>query len=62
MRVEPGEGIVLHPHVELVATRPSTCTSWRIDHVRDDDGADLVMLRDPWGLPIQLALRAAPML
>jgi hypothetical protein len=34
----------------------------RIDHVRYDDGAYLVMLRDPWGLPIQLAHRATPML
>ncbi len=34
----------------------------RIDQVRYDDGAYLVMLRDPWGLPIQLARRATPML
>lgn len=34
----------------------------RIDQVRYDDGSYLVMLRDPWGLPIQLARRATPML
>lgn len=34
----------------------------RIEHVRYDDGSYLVMLRDPWGLPIQLARRTTPML
>lgn len=34
----------------------------RVDEVRYDDGSYLVMLRDPWGLPIQLARRATPML
>ena len=34
----------------------------RVDEVRYDDGSYLVMLRDPWGLPIQLARRATPLL
>ena len=29
---------------------------------RDVDGSHLIMLRDPWGLPLQLARRAVPML
>jgi glyoxylase I family protein len=33
-----------------------------VDEVRKDDGSVLLMLRDPWGLAIQLCQRAAPML
>ena len=34
----------------------------RVDSVSYPDGSYLVMLRDPWGLPIQLARRGTPML
>jgi len=34
----------------------------RVDDVRYPDGSYLVMLRDPWGLPIQLARRGTPMI
>jgi glyoxylase I family protein len=33
-----------------------------VDQVTFDDGSYLVMLRDPWGLSVQLARRATPML
>lgn len=33
-----------------------------IEHLHGTDGSHLVMMRDPWGLPIQLARRAVPML
>ncbi|MGI8672177.1 MAG: VOC family protein [Luteitalea sp.] len=33
-----------------------------VEHLRQPDGSHLVMLRDPWGLPIQLARRTVPML
>ncbi len=33
-----------------------------VEHQHGADGSRLVMLRDPWGLPLQLARRAAPML
>jgi len=33
-----------------------------VEHLRQPDGSQLVMLRDPWGLPIQLARRTVPML
>ncbi len=33
-----------------------------VDELRFDDGSHLVMLRDPWGLAIQLCKRGAPML
>jgi glyoxylase I family protein len=32
------------------------------DEIRLDDGSHLVMLRDPWGLAIQLCKRGKPML
>jgi glyoxylase I family protein len=35
--------------------------SW-VEDVRLDDGSYLVMLRDPWGLALQLCKRAKPML
>ena len=33
-----------------------------VEELRLADGSHLVMLRDPWGLPIQLCKRAVPML
>ncbi len=33
-----------------------------VEHQRHPDGSHLAMLRDPWGLPLQLAKRATPML
>jgi catechol 2,3-dioxygenase-like lactoylglutathione lyase family enzyme len=33
-----------------------------IEHLHNPDGSLLAMLRDPWGLPIQLARRVTPML
>lgn len=33
-----------------------------IEHLHAPDGSQLTMMRDPWGLPIQLARRARPML
>ena len=33
-----------------------------IEHLYNPDGSHLTMLRDPWGLAIQLAKRATPML
>ncbi len=33
-----------------------------VDEVRLPDGSHLVMLRDPWGLPLQLCQRAIPLL
>ncbi|MCP4565967.1 MAG: VOC family protein, partial [FCB group bacterium] len=35
--------------------------SW-VQEVRPDDGSHLVMLRDPWGLALQLCKRGKPML
>lgn len=33
-----------------------------VDEIRLDDGSHLIMLRDPWGLAIQLCKRGKPML
>jgi hypothetical protein len=33
-----------------------------VDEVRLKDGSHLVMMRDPWGLAIQLCKRGQPML
>jgi glyoxylase I family protein len=33
-----------------------------VEHAHLPDGSHLAMLRDPWGLPIQLCRRAVPML
>ena len=33
-----------------------------VEELRFDDGSHLVMLRDPWGLPLQLCKRGKPML
>lgn len=34
----------------------------RVEEVKMEDGSHLVMLRDPWGLALQLCKRARPML
>ena len=44
------------------AARLAAAGATIVDHVTNPDGSYLVMLRDPWGLPIQLARRATPML
>jgi len=31
------------------------------EEVRKEDGSHLIMLRDPWGMPLQLCQRAQPM-
>jgi hypothetical protein len=33
-----------------------------LEHTVTDNGDEVAMLRDPWGLPIQLCRRAQPML
>ena len=62
----------LHPaqlHLAFTSTDPDAdadrlvaAGATLIEHQRAPDGSHLTMLRDPWGLPIQLARRAAPML
>lgn len=62
----------LHPaqlHVAFTSADPDADTArlvaagaTLVEHVHNPDGSHLVMLRDPWGLPIQLARRATPML
>jgi catechol 2,3-dioxygenase-like lactoylglutathione lyase family enzyme len=62
----------LHPlavHLALVSEDPSTdksrlCAAGAVE-ISDDilaDGSHLVMLRDPWGVCLQLCKRATPML
>ncbi|BCS32112.1 hypothetical protein TBR22_A13210 [Luteitalea sp. TBR-22] len=62
----------LHPvqlHVAFTSADPDADTerlvaagAVLVEHQRHPDGSHLVMLRDPWGLPIQLARRAVPMM
>jgi catechol 2,3-dioxygenase-like lactoylglutathione lyase family enzyme len=33
-----------------------------IDEIRQPDGTHLIMMRDPWGLPLQLCKRVEPLL
>jgi glyoxylase I family protein len=33
----------------------------RVDELKTPDGSHLIMLRDPWGLPLQLCKRAVPL-
>ena len=50
---------------DLAATRDALLAggAQRVgESIRTGDGDELTMLRDPWGLPIQLARRADPML
>jgi glyoxylase I family protein len=62
----------LHPaqlHLAFTSTDPDAdadrlvaAGATLIEHLHNPDGSHLTMLRDPWGLPIQLAKRAVPML
>ena len=62
----------MHPlqlHIAFVADDPESASrdllaagaTW-FEEKRLDDGSHLVMLRDPWGLPIQLCKRGTPLL
>ena len=48
------------PEADKVALLAAGATL--VEELRFDDGSHLVMLRDPWGLAIQLCKRAVPML
>jgi catechol 2,3-dioxygenase-like lactoylglutathione lyase family enzyme len=56
-------------HLAFVSTNPEADAqrlqkagaTW-VEEVKLDDGSHLVMLRDPWGLALQLCLRGNPML
>ena len=62
----------LHPaqlHIAFTSADPTAdadrlvaAGAMLIEHQHGADGSHLVMMRDPWGLPIQLARRAVPML
>ncbi len=56
-------------HIAFVSTNPETdkvallaAGAILVEELRFDDGSHLVMLRDPWGLAIQLCKRGVPML
>ena len=55
-------------HLAFVSSSPADdCTrlvaagASRVDELQMADGSQLVMLRDPWGLALQLCKRAAPL-
>ena len=62
----------MHPsqlHIAFTSTDPNAdadrlvaAGATLIEHLQGPDGSRLSMLRDPWGLAIQLAKRATPML
>ena len=62
----------LHPaqlHIAFTSADPDADTARLVaagavlvEHLHNPDGSHLTMLRDPWGLPIQLAKRAKPMI
>lgn len=62
----------LHPsqvHIAFSSADPDADTerlvaagATLVEHLHNPDGSHLVMLRDPWGLPLQLARRTTPML
>ena len=62
----------LHPaqlHIAFSSADPDADTArlvaagaTLVEHLHAPDGSHLTMLRDPWGLPLQLARRTAPML
>lgn len=62
----------LHPsqlHLAFTSTDPDAdaarliaAGATLVEHLHNPDGSHLTMLRDPWGLAIQLAKRAKPML
>jgi glyoxylase I family protein len=56
-------------HVAFVSEDPATdkaallaAGATLVDEQRFDDGSHLVMMRDPWGLALQLCKRGVPML
>lgn len=62
----------LHPaqlHIAFSSADPDADTArlvaagaTLVEHLRNPDGSHLAMLRDPWGLPLQLARRTVPLL
>ena len=52
--------VSVDPESDMVALLAAGATL--VEEQRFDDGSHLVMLRDPWGLAIQLCKRAVPML
>jgi catechol 2,3-dioxygenase-like lactoylglutathione lyase family enzyme len=62
----------LHPaqlHLAFTSADPDADTARLVaagavlvEHLHNPDGSHLTMLRDPWGLAIQLAKRAVPMI
>jgi len=52
--------VSVDPEADMVALLAAGATL--VEELRFDDGSHLVMLRDPWGLAIQLCKRAVPML
>lgn len=48
------------PHAD--ADRLVAAGATLVEHLHNPDGSHLTMMRDPWGLAIQLAKRATPML
>jgi hypothetical protein len=42
--------------------RPAAAGATVVEEVRLDDGSQLVMMRDPWGLALQLCQRATSLL
>jgi catechol 2,3-dioxygenase-like lactoylglutathione lyase family enzyme len=56
-------------HIAFVSADPETdkqrlltAGAKFVEEVRPDEGSHLIMMRDPWGVPIQLCKRANPML
>ena len=52
--------VSVYPEADKVALLAAGATL--VEELRFDDGSHLVMLRDPWGLAIQLCKRGVPML
>ena len=56
-------------HIAFVSENPETdkaallnAGATLVEEIRSDDGSHLVMLRDPWGLSLQLCKRGTPMI
>ena len=56
-------------HLAFVSDRPEddkrallAAGATLVEEIHAEDGSHLVMLRDPWGLPIQLCRRGIPMI
>ena len=71
-RADVPDYTAMHPlelHIALVvddamaeSQRLAAAGARQVDEVRKPDGSILLMLRDPWGLALQLCQRAEPML